>query len=122
MKKSSTLIKNSLPKTVKAYSQTLTDEQFQNIDQLCVSYGKLRGMFFNQLCGINNLTINFRKKRNNLRAAKINKKYMECFNVLDKHVTYALFDSISNINAMWSNTANKIRKIVSANPNVNQDE
>lgn len=122
MKKSSTLIKNSLPKTVKAYSQTLTEEQFQNIDQLCVSYGKLRGMFFNQFCGINNLTINFRKKRNNLRAAKTNKKYMECFNVLDKHVTYALFDSISNINAMWSNTANKIRKIVSANPNVNQAE
>lgn len=65
MKKSSTLIKNSLPKTVKAYSQTLTDKQFQNIDHLCVSYGKLRGIFFNQLCGINNLNLNFRKKRNN---------------------------------------------------------
>ena len=122
MKKSSTLIKNSLPKMVKAYSQTLTNEQFQNIDQLCVNYGKLRGMFFNQFCGINNLNINFRKKRNNLRADKVNKRYMKCFNVLDKHVTYALFDSVSNINAMWSNTASKIRKVVSANENVNQDE
>ena len=124
MKKSSTLIKNSLPKTIKAYSLPLDTKAYTQLDNLFVNYGKCRGQFFNQLCGINNLenVTNFRQLRNQIRKDDTNKKLVSQYDFLNKHWVYALFDTCSNINSMWSNTANKIRKVIQVNDTLTANE
>lgn len=116
--------KNYLPKTIKAYSLPLDSKTYIQLDNLFVDYGKCRGQFFNQLCGINNLenVTNFRQIRNQIRQLGINKTLVSQYDFLNKHWVYALFDTCSNINSMWSNTANKIRKVIQTNDNLTVDE
>ena len=116
--------KNSLAKTIKIYSQSLSDPEFQKLNELFLAYGRCRSMFFNQFCGINNMIkINhFYQIRNEIRKSGLSKKYTERYHFLGKHWIYALYDSCANIKSMWSNTANQIRIAIRDNDNINGDE
>lgn len=124
MPKLSKRTKNSLKKTVKVYSKSLTDQQFQQLDNLTVEYGICRSMFFNQLCGIRNmLNINhFRKLRNQIRQLGLGTIYQNRYHFLGKHWIYALMDTCGNVKSMWSNLANRIRNTIRDNDNINKDE
>lgn len=91
--------KNYLPKTIKAYSLPLDTKTYIQVNNLFVNYGKCRGQFFNQLCGINNLenVTNYRRIRNQIRQSGINKQLVSQYDFLNKHWVYALFDTCSNI-------------------------
>ena len=114
----------SYSKTIRAYSLKLDEETYAKLDQLFVSYGKCRNMFLNQYCGINNMldVKNYRQLRDYIKKSGKNKLYLKKYNFLDKHWRYALNDACANINAMWSNLANQIRKVVQANELVDEDE
>ena len=116
--------KNYLPKTIKAYSLRLDANAYNKLDTLFINYGKCRGMFFNQLCGINNLekVNSFYTTRNNVRKTGLSKKLVTRYNFLSRHWTCALQDTCSNVKSMWSNTANKIKKVIQANDNLTSDE
>lgn len=114
--------KNSLPKTVRAYSNKLDEQAYKQLDQLFIDYGRCRSMFFNEYCGIKHLNqLNFRKLRNQIRKKHKN-LYAKRYHFLGKHWVYALFDSCGSIKAMWSNLANRLRKAIRDNPNINEDE
>ena len=76
MPKSLRPTKNSLAKTIKIYSQSLSDPEFQQLNELFLAYGRCRSMFFNQFCGINNMIkINhFYQIRNEIRKSGLAKK------------------------------------------------
>src|SRR5699024_6316669 len=48
--------------------------------------------------------------------------YVEKYHFLQKHWKYALRDACANINSMWSNLANQLRKVVQANDSIDKDE
>ena len=123
MKRSSKPIK-SYSKTIRAYSNKIDEDTFQKLNQLFVNYGKCRNMFLNQYCGINHMldVKNYRQLRDYIKKSGKNKLYLKKYNFLDKHWRYALNDACANINAMWSNLANQIRKVVQANELVDEDE
>src|SRR5699024_5194548 len=94
------------------------------LDQLFVSYGKCRNMFLNQYCGINHM-LNVKQYfslRNHLVKTKQGNIYVEKYHFLQKHWKYALRDACANINSMWSNLANQLRKVVQANDSIDKDE
>ena len=123
MKRSSKPIK-SYSKTIRAYSIKLDEDAFQELDQLFISYGKCRNMFLNQYCGINHMldVKQYFNLRNELVKSSQGNAYAEKYHFLQKHWKYALRDACANINAMWSNLANQIRKAVQANELVDEDE
>ena len=114
----------SYSKTIRAYSPKLDEETYAKLDQLFVNYGKCRNMFLNQYCGINHMldVKNYRQLRDYIKKSGKNKLYLKKYNFLDKHWRYALNNACANINAMWSNLANQIRKVVQANELVDEDE
>ena len=116
--------KNYLPKTIKAYSLKLNIDTYNKLNLLFINYGKCRGMFFNQLCGINNLekVNSFYATRNDARKTGLNKELVTRYNFLNRHWVCALQDTCSNVKSMWSNTANKIKKVIQANDNLTSDE
>lgn len=123
MKRSSKPIK-SYSKTIRAYSLKLDEETYAKLDQLFVSYGKCRNMFLNQYCGINHM-LNVKQYfslRNHLVKTKQGNIYVEKYHFLQKHWKYALRDACANINSMWSNLANQLRKVVQANDSIDKDE
>lgn len=65
---------------------------------------------------------NYRQLRDYIKKSGQNKLYLKKYDFLDKHWRYALNDACANINAMWSNLANRIRKNVQADDLVNEDE
>lgn len=123
MKRSSKPIK-SYSKTVRAYSLKLDEDTYTKLDQLFINYGKCRNMFLNQYCGISHMldVKQYRKLRDQIKGSKQNKKYVAKYNFLDKHWCYALSDACANINSMWSNLANQIRRVVQANEAIDKDE
>ena len=124
MKKPLKQTKNYLPKTIKAYSLKITDDQFIQMDQLFVNYGHCRDCFFNQYCGINNMLNinNYRKLRNQLRKQGTNKQLIKWYGFLNKHWVYALQDTCGNVKSMWSNLANQIKHQVSNNNDLTKQE
>lgn len=122
MPRSLTPTKTSLPKTIKAYSVKLDDETFNALDKLFISYGKCRSRFFNELCGINHMTLNFREQRNLIRQKKISAKLVKQYDFLGKHWTYALFETCSNLNSMWSNLRSKLKTTIRDNDRLNEQE
>ena len=60
--------------------------------------------------------------RNHLVKIKQGNIYVEKYHFLQKHWKYALRDACANINSMWSNLANQLRKVVQANELVDKDE
>lgn len=124
MLKSSKLIKNYLPKTVKAYSLTLDDETFEQLNLLMIRYGRCRSMFFNQYCGIHNMlnVQDFRKVRNDLKKQSLDKMFIQRYQFLNKHWIYSLFETCSNIKSMWSNLKNQINVCIRNNENLSNDE
>lgn len=122
MKKSSRKAKTYFQKTIKAYSVKLNDETITQMDKLFVSYGECRSSFFNQYCGINSMLLQYRTVRNDIRKQGLNKQYVEQYDFLNKHWSYALFDTFSNINSMWSNLANQIKAVIRNNDNIDKNE
>ena len=124
MKKSSKQTKNYLVKTIKAYSSKLTDEQSSKLDNLFISYGRCRGRFFNEYCGINNMikVDSYRKIRDHIRKAGLNKKLVKQYNFLNKHWIYALFDTCSNVKTMWTNLSNQVKHCAISNNQLNNNE
>lgn len=122
MPRSLTPTKTFLPKTIKAYSVKLDDETFNALDKLFISYGKCRSRFFNELCGINHMTLNFREQRNLIRQKKISAKLVKQYDFLGKHWTYALFETCSNLNSMWSNLRSKLKAVIRNNDRLDEQE
>lgn len=114
--------KNSLAKTVKGYSNKLDERAYTQLNQLFIDYGRCRSMFFNEYCGIRHLDqLSFRKLRNQIRKKHKN-LYAKRYHFLGRHWVYALFDSCGNIQSMWSNLANRLRKVIQGNSNIDEDE
>lgn len=124
MKQLSEKTSKCLPKTIKAYSYPLSDDDFEALSQLAVNYGKCRSMFFNQFSSFKYMaeTKSFRAVRNRLRKESLGTKYVKQYNFLGKHWVYALMDTCTNVQSMWSNTANQIRYVIRQNKNVDDDE
>lgn len=124
MPKLSKKTKNCLLKTIKMYSELLTNQEYIVLNKLCIEYGKCRGRFFNDLCGINSLELvdNAKKLRNDIRKYGIDKQLIKTYSFLSRHWVEALFDTCTNVKSMWSNTANKIRKVIQGNDNIDENE
>lgn len=124
MLKSSKQIKHSLPKAVKGYSLPLSDEEYEQLNRLMIGYGRCRSMFFNELCGIHSMlnAKQFRKIRNRIKKRGLDYIYVNRYQFLNKHWIYALFETCSNVNAMWSNLANQIKSTAKDNDNLTNDE
>lgn len=114
--------KTYLPKTVRAYSVRLDDDAYNALNKLFINYGKCRSRFFNELCGINHMNLEFRTQRNLIRKQKLGTQYAKQYDFLGKHWTYALFDTCANINSMWSNLSNTLKVVIRDNDNLNKDE
>lgn len=113
-----------LAKNVDGYSLPLSKEVINQLDQLFNNYGRCRGMFYNELCGINNLinVRNFRKIRNKVRKKGFNKVLMKRYGFLSRHWTYALFETCSNISSIWTNLANRLRKVIQSHDGLTEEE
>lgn len=124
MPKSSKKAKNCLLKTVKMYSELLTNQDYIILNDLCIEYGKCRGRFFNDLCGIKSLELIDKAQtlRNDIRKYGIDKQLVKTYSFLTRHWVEALFDACANVKSMWTNTANKIRKAIQGNINISENE
>ena len=124
MPKSLKKIKNFLPKTIKMYSVALTDQEYTVLDPLCINYGRCRGRLFNELCGIKSMerVDNARNLRNSIRKQNKDIEFVQTYHFLKRHWVESLFDTCANVNSMWSNTANKIRKIIQNNDLLDENE
>lgn len=142
MPKSSKQTKNSspkatankcLPKTVKAYSRKLPDHLYEDISDFFARYGRCRHYFLNRFCGIAYMckVDNFRSLRNEVRRwdkphAK-GKKFKDGilenrYHFQTKHWVNALSETCGNLKFMWSNLANRLRKLIQANDNLSADQ
>lgn len=113
-----------LPKTVKGYSLPLTPQEYEQLDQLCINYGKCRQMFFNQYCGINSLDKirQYRKLRNEVRHSGYGKKLTKRYHFLGKFWVRSLQEACTNVASMWSNLANRLRKLIQNNNDLTEEE
>lgn len=113
-----------LPKYVIAYTLPLNDEEFEQLDQLCINYGKCKNMFHNELCGINNLTeVNhFRKIRNEIRKKGFNVTLVQKYHFLSRHWTFALQETCTDITSNWTMLANRLKRVIKRNENLTDTE
>ena len=124
MNKSLNKIRKCLNKTVKAYSYQLSDDEFNQINDLIESYGRCRHAFYNQYSDINSMLVikNWRKIRNQYRKNGAGKHLTKIYNFQGKHWVLALQNAFANLDSMWSNTKNKIKSVLKDNDNLNEDQ
>lgn len=142
MPKSSKQIKNSSPKagfnkylfkTVKAYSRKLPDPSYEEISNFFIRYGQCRHYFLNRFCSIAYMCKidNFRSLRNEVRrwdkphvkGKRFKDGILESrYHFQTKHWVNALSETCGNLKSMWSNLANRLRKLIQANDNLSADQ
>ena len=103
-----------MKKCIKIESKQLTENDIKEIEILFKSYMACRNMFYSRFSGIYSMldVLNAKKLRNALRVEQKqnNISYESIFHFQSRHWVMALFDACSNINSMWSNLSNRIKK------------
>ena len=119
-----------IKKCVKLHSYKIEKEEREKILELYYRYGLCKNMFYNRFSGINSMVIVTKSKKlrdiireenvENLRECKdtLEKKY----GIQGRHWVQVLMEVCSNVNSMWSNLSNKLKKVVRENNNINDIE
>ncbi|WP_269325679.1 transposase [Lactobacillus delbrueckii] len=117
------------PKTIRVYSKKLSDEEFARMSDFFERYGRCRHFFLNRYCGINSMLAvnNWQALRNQVRKwdkpVKGSKGKLETvYNFQTKHWVGALREACANIKSMWSNLANRLKKLIQGNENFSADQ
>ena len=92
-------------------------------------YGRCRHFFLNRYCGIKSMLAvnNWQALRNQVRKwdkpVKGSKGKLETvYNFQTKHWVGALREACANIKSMWSNLANRLKKLIQGNENLSADQ
>jgi putative transposase len=122
-------VKKTQPKTVRVYSKKISDEEFARMSDFFERYGRCRHFFLNRYCGIKSMLAvnNWQALRNQVRKwdkpVKGSKGKLETvYNFQTKHWVGALREACANIKSMWSNLANRLKKVIQGNENLSADQ
>ncbi|MCT3515272.1 transposase, partial [Lactobacillus delbrueckii subsp. lactis] len=122
-------MKKTQPKTVRVYSKKISDEEFARMSDFFERYDRCRHFFLNRYCGINSMLAvnNWQALRNQVRKwdkpVKGSKGKLETVcNFQTKHWVGALREACANIKSMWSNLANRLKKLIQGNENFSADQ
>jgi putative transposase len=105
-------VKKTQPKTVRVYSKKISDEEFARMSDFFERYGRCRHFFLNRYCGIKSMLA-----VNNWQALR-----ETVYNFQTKHWVGALREACANIKSMWSNLANRLKKLIQGNENLSADQ
>lgn len=122
-------MKKAQPKTVRVYSKKISDEEFARMSDFFERYGRCRHFFLNRYCGIKSMLAvnNWQALRNQVRKwdkpVKGSRGKLETvYNFQTKHWVGALREACANIKSMWSNLANRLKKVIQGNENLSADQ
>lgn len=115
-----------IKKCVKLESQTLTFSQCIILETCLNTYLKCKNYFYDLLCGDKYMVKvqNAKNLRTELsrKQKQTGKSYQELFHIPQRYWVMPLFDVCSNLNSMWSNLKNFLKKRVRENDNLTKDE
>ena len=116
----------TISKTVKAETRELTNKERSEIKEMFKNFENCLNMFNSQYSGIRSLEKiqNAKNLRNDIRKHMFEHNYdlAEWFHFQGRHWVMALFQCCGNLKSNWTNLGNRIKKDISENPNLSEDE
>lgn len=112
---------NRVPKTVKLYSEPLTNELIDELDDVFYFHMMCRNYFYSRYSGISYYNgLSFRDIRNDL--VKNEKALMQSFHLSQRAVNMELSEVIGNIKSMWSNLKDDVKARIRDNDNLSDED
>lgn len=120
-KKQKTNLVKGVPRTVKQFSFPINNKDFEEIKWIAKRYTDVKNYVYSRYAGIYSLSIlkNYKKE---IRDVWVQTKFAEQWKLPARYWKLALDEAISNINSLWSNTKNAVKKALRNNRNVTEDE
>lgn len=116
----------TVTKTVRVESYPLPAWNKYEIEHLLFQTQKCLNSFYSRFSGIRSLEKiqDAKKLRDELRIEQANKHYSlaDIYHFQSRHWVMALFQCCSNLKSVWSNTANRVKKLIMRNDNLTDDE
>ena len=116
----------TVSKTVKVETKSIPTKYVTEVVDLYDRYRDCLNMFYEQYDGINSMLKiqSFTTLRNEIRAHMDKHGYSlaEQFDFSDRHWVMALSQCCSNLKSMWTNLGNRIKKEISNNDKLNEEE
>lgn len=107
-------------KNIKQYSETLSEEQIQEVSLILHRYNKVRSYAFSRFSSINGLQyLQYPRK---IRDEWVKSDFAEQWKLPPKYWKCALEDAFNSIKSSWESTKTKIRKYISKNQNLTKQE
>lgn len=110
VKKQKTNVVKGVPRTVKQYSFPINNKDFEEIKLIAKRYTDVKNYVYSRYAGIYSLSIlkNYKKE---IRDVWVQTKFAEQWKLPARYWKLALDEAISNINSLWSNTKNAVKKL-----------
>lgn len=120
-KKQKANVIKGIPRTVKQHSFPINNKDFEEIKLIAKRYRDVKNYVYSRYSSVHSLLIlkNYKKV---IRDVWVQTKFAEQWKLPARYWKLALDEAISNINSLWSNAKNAVKKALRNNPNVTDDE